>query len=640
MEPGTAAKYLAAAIEHNGGPVPGQQWLDALRKSCTAREVADVRAAVKRIGRLQDFIVCHGSAADITIIRTSDNIVLNLSKLPSSRATHAPAPLSLASQRKSSAASSHHGLGQAEGFVRFVPNPDYNAAAAECEQPPMVVCHHLANDNPSQQGLLEMGPRCIEATELLARTAKDKLVFLSSLHPAVRRVLASENEVTPGFTDGLTEVQLTYGQRLLFFSHTDGGILRCRGLEAELNVKARPVLFRILSSFKGGVTTKAAAQQQQQQQSSKAVDTITFAHLDHTCQEVKRASVHEIEEGGGGAAASFAPLPVTGTKETAISPSAGNGFDTSNRGGLTGTLHRICAIRANGIAAAAGGMRSGSNGALMSLTCRVGRSVPGCLFAIQDLVASGKSILLLGAPGTGKTTLLREMARLVSTVMQKNVIVVDTSKEIGGASMKPHPSIGRARRMWPRRREEQHKTMVEAVSNHTPQVLVIDEISTLREAKAARNIKQRGVRLFGTAHGTVLTDLMTSPDLKELVGSPHSVILSSKEKEARDKSAGTEGRQRESSKTVQERRQPSVFDVCIELHARNNWTIHHRLDYAMQVSGKARDNSNRKRNETHETLLARARRCAPPRPHWTAMRSCATESPTRRGGSGKRLAAR
>ena len=123
--------------------------------------------------------------------------------------------------------------------------------------------------------------------------------------------------------------------------------------------------------------------------------------------------------------------------------------------------------------------------------------------------------------------------------------------------------------------------MVEAVSNHTPQVIVIDEIGTLREAKAARNIKQRGVRLFGTAHGTCLADLLRSPDLKELVGSPHSVILSSKEKEARDRRTSTAACQSESSKTVQQRREPSVFDVCVELHARNKWVIHHRVDYAV-----------------------------------------------------------
>ncbi|WP_333889070.1 AAA family ATPase, partial [Caldilinea sp.] len=161
-------------------------------------------------------------------------------------------------------------------------------------------------------------------------------------------------------------------------------------------------------------------------------------------------------------------------------------FGADNRAGIERTLHRISAIR-------------NRKGDVIGLTCRVGRAVYGAIEIIKDIVNSERSILLLGRPGVGKTTLLREAARLRSEV--KRVVIVDTSNEIAGDGDIPHPAIGRSRRMQVPDPSLQHELMIEAVENHMPEVIIIDEIGREQEAIAARTIAERGVQLIGTAHG-------------------------------------------------------------------------------------------------------------------------------------------
>lgn len=223
-------------------------------------------------------------------------------------------------------------------------------------------------------------------------------------------------------------------------------------------------------------------------------------------------------------------------------------FDTDNRAGITRTLHRISGIK-------------NRRGAVVGLTCRVGRAVYGTLGIIEDFIASGKSILLLGRPGIGKTTMLREAARVLADA--KRVVIVDTSNEIGGDGDIPHPAVGRARRMQVAKPSLQHEVMIEAVENHNPQVIVIDEIGRALEAEAARTIAERGVQLIGTAHGQTLENLMSNPTLSDLIGGIESVTLSDEE-----------ARRRGTQKTVLERRAPPTFDVLIEIHARNRLIVH------------------------------------------------------------------
>lgn len=223
-------------------------------------------------------------------------------------------------------------------------------------------------------------------------------------------------------------------------------------------------------------------------------------------------------------------------------------FDADNRAGLERTLHRIAAIR-------------NRRNDIVGLTCRVGRAVYGTLDIIQDLIESGKSVLLLGRPGVGKTTLLREAARVLAE--SKRVVIVDTSNEIGGDGDVPHPAVGRARRMQVARPSLQHEVMIEAVENHNPQVIVIDEIGRELEALAARTIAERGVQLIGTAHGNTLENLLLNPTLSDLVGGIESVTLSDEE-----------ARRRGTQKTVLERRSPPTFDVLIEIQTRNRLAVH------------------------------------------------------------------
>lgn len=223
-------------------------------------------------------------------------------------------------------------------------------------------------------------------------------------------------------------------------------------------------------------------------------------------------------------------------------------FDTDNRAGIERTLHRISAIR-------------NRRTHIVGLTLRVGRAVYGTVDIIQDIIESGKSVLILGRPGVGKTTLLREAARILAEA--KRVVIVDTSNEIGGDGDVPHPAVGKARRMQVREPMLQHEVMIEAVENHNPEVIVIDEIGRELEAAAARTIAERGVQLIGTAHGQTLDNLLLNPTLSDLVGGIEAVTLSDEE-----------ARRRGTQKTVLERRAPPTFDVLIEIQNRDRFAVH------------------------------------------------------------------
>ena len=232
-------------------------------------------------------------------------------------------------------------------------------------------------------------------------------------------------------------------------------------------------------------------------------------------------------------------------------------FDEDNRSGITRTLHRISGIK-------------NRRKEVVGLTCRVGRAVFGTLGIVEDLIHSGKSILLLGRPGVGKTTMLREAARILAEA--RRVVIVDTSNEIGGDGDIPHPAVGRARRMQVSTPSQQHEVMIEAVENHNPQVIVIDEIGRQQEAEAARTIAERGVQLIGTAHGQTLENLMMNPTLSDLIGGIESVTLSDEE-----------ARRRGTQKTVLERRAPPTFDVLIELRDRHRVLVHHSVSEAVDA---------------------------------------------------------
>lgn len=238
-------------------------------------------------------------------------------------------------------------------------------------------------------------------------------------------------------------------------------------------------------------------------------------------------------------------------------------FGDDNRAGLTRTLHRISAIR-------------NRKGEVVGLTCRVGRAVRGTLEIIRDLVTEGKSVLLLGRPGVGKTTLLREAARVLADESRKRVVIVDTSNEIAGDGDIPHPGIGRARRMPVPTVKAQHAVMIEAVENHMPEVVVIDEIGTEQEALAARTIAERGVQLIGTAHGTELANLLVNPTLSDLAGGIQAVTLGDEE-----------ARRRGTQKTVLERKAPPTFDVLVELVGRDEVVVY--PDVAEAVDALLRD---------------------------------------------------
>ena len=234
-------------------------------------------------------------------------------------------------------------------------------------------------------------------------------------------------------------------------------------------------------------------------------------------------------------------------------------FTGDNRAGINHTLHRISAIR-------------NRNGYIIGLTCRVGRAVFGTVKMIQDLIESGNNVLLLGRPGIGKTTMLREVARVLADDFKKRVIVIDTSNEIAGDGDIPHPAIGHARRMQVAAPAEQHAVMIEAVENHMPEVIIIDEIGTELEAQAARTIAERGVQLVGTAHGNALENLIMNPTLSDLIGGIQTVTLGDEE-----------ARRRHTQKSVLERKAPPTFDTVVEIVDYYKVTVHPEVTEAVDA---------------------------------------------------------
>jgi stage III sporulation protein SpoIIIAA len=289
----------------------------------------------------------------------------------------------------------------------------------------------------------------------------------------------------------------------------------------------------------------------------------------------------------------LADKEITRTEIDHIVERIGN-FDADNRAGMERTLHRISAIR-------------NRRGAIVGLTCRVGRAVYGTVDIIQDIIESGKSVLILGRPGVGKTTMLREAARIIAE--SKRVVIVDTSNEIGGDGDVPHPAVGKARRMQVREPMLQHEVMIEAVENHNPEVIVIDEIGRELETLAARTIAERGVQLIGTAHGQTLDNLLLNPTLSDLVGGIEAVTLSDEE-----------ARRRGTQKTVLERRAPPTFDVLIEIQHRERFAVH--LDIMSAVDSLLRDMPMqpeiRMRDEAGEIKIEKA---APVKPKNEATKS-------------------
>ena len=225
-------------------------------------------------------------------------------------------------------------------------------------------------------------------------------------------------------------------------------------------------------------------------------------------------------------------------------------FSNENRAGIERTLHRISCIRNRQFL-------------INGLTCRVGRAVFGTISVIRDLLESKKSILILGKPGVGKTTIIREIARVLADEMEKRVIIIDTSNEIAGDSDIPHSGIGRARRMQVAKTELQHQVMLEAVENHMPQVIIIDEIGTELEVLAARTIAEKGVQLVGTTHGNCLENLIKNPPLADLIGGIQYVTLSD-----------DEAKRRGTQKSILERKAYPAFEIIIEINHQNSWTIH------------------------------------------------------------------
>jgi stage III sporulation protein SpoIIIAA len=234
-------------------------------------------------------------------------------------------------------------------------------------------------------------------------------------------------------------------------------------------------------------------------------------------------------------------------------------FSTENRAGIERTLHRISCIRNRQFL-------------ITGLTCRVGRAIFGTISVIRDLLESGQSILILGKPGVGKTTIIREIARVLSDEMGKRVIIVDTSNEIAGDSDIPHPGIGRARRMQVAQTNCQHQVMIEAVENHMPQVIIIDEIATELEALAARTIAEKGVQLVGTTHGNCLENVIKNPPLTDLIGGIQYVTLSDEE-----------AKRRKTQKSILERKAYPAFQIVIEINEQNSWTIHENVQESVDL---------------------------------------------------------
>nr|HET6905247.1 R3H domain-containing nucleic acid-binding protein [Ktedonobacteraceae bacterium] len=259
-------------------------------------------------------------------------------------------------------------------------------------------------------------------------------------------------------------------------------------------------------------------------------------------------------------------------------------FGDDNRAGIERTLHRISALR-------------NRKGKVVGLTCRIGRAVLGSIALIRDIVEQGQSILILGRPGVGKTTLLREIARVLADEANKRVVVVDTSNEIAGDGDIPHPGIGRARRMQVARTAEQHAVMIEAVENHMPQVIVIDEIGTELEAAAARTIAERGVQLVATAHGNSLGNLLVNPTLSDLVGGIQTVTLGDEE-----------ARRRHTQKSILERKAPPTFDVVVEQQSWQELVVHRDVSDTVDSMLRGQAVSAEERTRDEETGRVSVRR--------------------------------
>lgn len=247
-------------------------------------------------------------------------------------------------------------------------------------------------------------------------------------------------------------------------------------------------------------------------------------------------------------------------------------FSGDNRAGIEKTLHRISALR-------------NRKGNVIGLTCRIGRAIFGTVSIVRDLLEQKKSILLLGRPGVGKTTAIREIARVLSDGMKKRVIIIDTSNEIAGDGDLPHPSIGKARRMQVSSHQNQHEVMIEAVENHMPEIIIIDEIGTELEATAARTIAERGVQLVGTAHGNTLENLIKNPTITDLIGGVQYVTLGDEE-----------AKRRGSSKSILERKAPPTFEIAIEIHDPKTWVIHNNIEQSVDLFLQGQNLPLQKRN--------------------------------------------
>lgn len=250
-------------------------------------------------------------------------------------------------------------------------------------------------------------------------------------------------------------------------------------------------------------------------------------------------------------------------------------FNRSNRAGLEGTLHRISCIR-------------NKNDKIIGLTMRVGRSITGTIEIIKDYLNQNKSLLLLGPPGVGKTTMLREISHHLSTEREQRVVVIDTSNEIAGDGDIPHAAIGRARRMQLPFDKQQHDVMIEAVQNHTPQVIVIDEIGTREEADAANTIAERGVALIATAHGISLENVIQNPLLSDLVGGIETVTIGDEE-----------AKRRGTNKSILERASNPTFDICVEIIDKYTVNVHKNVAHSVDaiLDGKAVPPELRKRDK-------------------------------------------
>ena len=246
-------------------------------------------------------------------------------------------------------------------------------------------------------------------------------------------------------------------------------------------------------------------------------------------------------------------------------------FSGDNRAGIEKTLHRISSIR-------------NRNGSVIGLTCRIGRAVFGTVSVVRDLLEQKKSILLLGRPGVGKTTAIREIARVLSDGMKKRVIIIDTSNEIAGDGDLPHPSIGKARRMQVSNHRNQHEVMIEAVENHMPEIIIIDEIGTELEALAARTIAERGVQLVGTVHGNTMENLIKNPTVSDLLGGIQYVTLGDEE-----------AKRRGSSKSILERQAPPTFEVVVEIHDTKTWIVHDNVEVSVDAFLQSQSMSVQKR---------------------------------------------